>query len=382
MAERPVVLYANHVSETSGAERGLLDILALLDRARFDPVLALPGPGPLARQAGSMGVRVVTLPLPRFTRSTPPVRLVRLWTRGVLEARRFFRGERVDLVHANSSHAHLVLAPAARLAGVPAIWHARDLAPLGLAGRLAFRLATRIIAISPAVESHLAGYGRARGRIVRIDNGARLDSWPRPAYCGRAFRARWGLPIAAPVAVMAAQLVPWKEHALFLEAAALAARDVPEMRFVVAGADLFGDHPGFRRELEAACGRLGIADRTLFTGRLADMPSLYAAATMLVHSASREPFGRVLVEAMAASRPVAAVNAGGPRDIVVHGVTGLLSPPGDAAALAVSMKTLARDPALAARLGAAGRRRAEERYDARRMVREIEAVYAEALGRR
>jgi glycosyltransferase involved in cell wall biosynthesis len=107
----------------------------------------------------------------------------------------------------------------------------------------------------------------------------------------------------------------------------------------------------------------------------------HRCSVALVPSVWAEPFGLVVLEAMAAARPVIASAAGGLADIVLHGETGLLVPPGDAGALRAALAQLLAAPGLQARLGEAGRRRAEE-YRASRIAPRVEAAYALALARR
>lgn len=101
---------------------------------------------------------------------------------------------------------------------------------------------------------------------------------------------------------------------------------------------------------------------------------------MVVHSASEpEPFGRVIVEAMMAGRPLVATAAGGVLEIVEDQETGLLAPPKDAAAMANAITYLLQNPAVAAQVGAAARQRAAVRFTVEQHVRQVEAVYEEVL---
>jgi glycosyltransferase involved in cell wall biosynthesis len=117
-----------------------------------------------------------------------------------------------------------------------------------------------------------------------------------------------------------------------------------------------------------------------FLGHRDDVPEILAALDVLVHVPSApEPFGRVVAEAMAVGKPVVAARAGGLPEIVEHEVTGLLVPPGDPSACAAAVLRLLADPALRARLGTAGRRRAEERFDPAAHAERVVAAYREVL---
>ena len=178
---------------------------------------------------------------------------------------------------------------------------------------------------------------------------------------------------------MAGQLVPWKNHGDFLLAAARIREAVPSARFLIAGDDLFGDHPGYREELESLAEETGVAESLEFTGYRKDLPQLLRSVSVLVHPSREEPFGRVVVEAMASGVPVVAYDEGGPAEIISHGNTGLLVRPGDVALLAAAVTRLLQNPAEAAKLGRAGRARAEEMFARPDTALKIMAVYSKLL---
>jgi glycosyltransferase involved in cell wall biosynthesis len=105
-----------------------------------------------------------------------------------------------------------------------------------------------------------------------------------------------------------------------------------------------------------------------------------AALDVLVHTSIRpEPFGLVMVEAMATERPVVAADDGGVREVVEAGVTALLAQPRDHEAVAAAVREILSDPTRAAAMGKAGRARAERLFEVGGYVRRIEAVYSELL---
>ncbi len=117
-------------------------------------------------------------------------------------------------------------------------------------------------------------------------------------------------------------------------------------------------------------------------GHRADVLNAVRDVDVFVLPSDAEPFGLAIVEAMALCKPVIAVDAGGPREIIVHGVTGLLVPPNDPPALADAIATLARDPEKRAAMGRAGRERFLTHFTAERMARETLAVYRAVLAER
>ncbi len=181
---------------------------------------------------------------------------------------------------------------------------------------------------------------------------------------------------------MATRLQRWKGVHVFLDAAAKVARSYAHVCFVVIGGALFDLEKHYPLQLHQQVERLKLSEVVRFLGFRADVLRFYAAADIVVHSSiDSEPFGMVLLEAMACGKPVIASNAGGPREIVDSGVTGLLVPPGDAEHLAQAILALLRDPERRLRMGQAGAARVRELFSAERMVRQLETLYRAMVGK-
>jgi glycosyltransferase involved in cell wall biosynthesis len=152
---------------------------------------------------------------------------------------------------------------------------------------------------------------------------------------------------------------------------------------VVVGAPLFGhDEVSYAESLRALTWELGIAERVEFRGFRDDVAGELDKIDILVHaSTTPEPFGQVVVEGMAAGRPVVAADAGGPAEVITHGVDGVLYRPGDIDGLAQVMEHLAADPSLRSRLGAAARRRAAD-FTPERAAEQVMDAYWQVLGSR
>lgn len=375
------ILFVNHVSRVSGAERSLLDLLRHLDRGRFEPLVCLPPGGELTEALPATGAPAYHVPLRRLRRTANPLRLAgdlahAAWV--IRRLARLIRDERIDIVHANSDTAQLYAGPAARWAVVPCVWHTRDLAPLGALGWWLERYASRVVAISDGVRRRVQPCVRPASKLRRLYNGIDLEGLAIRGD-GSATRAELGLPADVPVVAMMGQMVPWKGQGAFIEMAACLGRTLPPLRFVIVGGDLFDEHPRYVAALRARSDELGLRDRILFTGYRADAVRLLDAVDVLVHPATREPLGRVILEAMAKGKPVVAVNAGGPAEIIRNGVDGLLAESDRADDLAQAVLRVIGDPMLAAQLGAAARRRVAECFNIRDRVRDIEALYDELL---
>ena len=189
------------------------------------------------------------------------------------------------------------------------------------------------------------------------------------------FRERLGADDGGCIIGMVAALVPWKGHRIFIRAAREVCRIDENVRFVIAGGDTFGDHPGYLDDLRKTCTEASLDGRLTFTGHVEDVMPLMAACDIVVLPSSNEPFGRVILEAMALEKAVVAVGAGGPRDIIEHGVSGILVDPHDHGVIAAEIMKLVDDPDKRRGMGRAGRERVEKWFRIDRIVRDVECVY-------
>ncbi|MDD5704430.1 MAG: glycosyltransferase family 4 protein [Kiritimatiellae bacterium] len=373
------VLLVNTVAAMGGAEWSLLELAAALGRKGLTVEVACPE-GALAQRLRASGLAVRTLPVVRLTRPRPfrPSSMLPWFRLPVARRalRRIVRQGHPDCVHANSLAAMLVAAPA--VGAAPLLWHVRDLALAPAAARWSARRARFCLAISPAVEQRLRGLlpQSLQSKVRLVMNGIALERFADLPERHEA-RRRLGLPADVPLAGMLAHLVPWKRHDLFLAAAARVVQAVPAAHFAIAGEDLFREHAGYLQALTEACAREGLAGRMHWIGAV-DRPEIYLRALdVLAHPAGDEPFGRAICEAMAAGTAVAAADAAGPGDLVLHETTGLLTPPGEVAGLAAAICRLLSEPALRQRLCDRAAERVRAKFDVERTAGEVAAVYGE-----
>jgi glycosyltransferase involved in cell wall biosynthesis len=277
-------------------------------------------------------------------------------------------------------HAQCYGGPAARLAGARNVfWCHALLRPDREAKDFVVRTARRMpaSAVLGFPKSNLPNLSRAFPSIpVRL---------VYPSECLQEFaqatgvevRRELGIAACAPLVAMIGRVQPWKGQHVFVKAAATVAQHVPDARFVIVGGASGAEDEQYLESLRTTSAKLGIADRVMFTGERNDVANFIAAADVIVHaSVDPEPFGLVLIEAMAAGKPVIASNGGGPAEIVLDGETGFLTDPGDAQALAERTITLLRDPELRARMGAAASARVEHEFSFEQMIERLEQVFA------
>jgi glycosyltransferase involved in cell wall biosynthesis len=167
-----------------------------------------------------------------------------------------------------------------------------------------------------------------------------------------------------------------KGHDVFIKAAASVAAQFPEVSFNIAGEVL---EPEYFVELQTLIRDLKLSDRFHFVGGVNNLREYLSTADIFVLPSRSEGFSNAIVEAMAASLPVVATNVGGNTEAVTAGVSGLIVPSEDPAALAEAITWLLTDPSKAREMGAAGKKLASEKFTTDAMMHQITLAYASLL---
>ena len=404
------ILYIDLSPNPGGSTISLFQLVSHLDRARFQPLVVLSEPNAFDR-FDHIGAPVVRVRTPQWEARqesmvdrlrasklgdemrNQPQRAgwwhflgdLRRYGRDVLPVvpslRRIIHEFQPDLIHLNDGiqmvrHGAL----AARLSRRPAICHYRAFdPPLSIDRVVAAPGIAGWVFISQAVaEAQFAAMARPRCWQV-IPNAIDLHDFDQPVDVAEV-RASLDVPAGAPLIGMVGRVAPWKGQHVFVEALALASATQPEVHGVIVGLAEELDGPGYADQVRQRAVELGLGARLHMVGHRGDVPQVLAALDIAVHCSVRpEPFGRVIIEGMAARVPVVASSAGGAAEIIADGVDGVLTPPGDAEALAHALVRLLADPGERGRIGQAGRRTAEQRYQIDAHVSAICAFYERVL---
>jgi glycosyltransferase involved in cell wall biosynthesis len=374
---KPVKVLEVLEATVGGTRRHLVDIVAHLDPARIqvsaacstrrDPAFL----DDLARMTAK-GIQVHIIPM---RRAISPVgdllalfRLFRLMRRG-----------RFDVVHTHSSKAGFVGRLAARLAGVRRIIHTPHTFPfemdVSLSARFAYRQLERlaacftdcIVCVCPSQRA-LAESLIDPARVVVIENGI---GDPPPANAAEQERQRRHLGIEAESLVIGVvgRFTRQKGHAHFIEAARDVATRYPGVRFL-----LVGDGE-LRQTLEQKIATAGLGDRFIVVGAREDVPELLPVFDLVVLPSLWEGLPYVLLEAMAAGKPVIASCVGGMPDVIQDGINGMLVPPRDSAVLAAAMLKLLVNKELRSKMGHSASEALRQRCRVERMIEQLTCVY-------
>ncbi|HEX4086710.1 MAG TPA: glycosyltransferase [Chthoniobacteraceae bacterium] len=359
----------------AGTERHIVDLARALRDQSMTVAIACPTASPLNRLASDLRVETI-----------------RIEKRGlvdfaaVLKLRRLLASGEIDVIHSHNGRTALISAIAGLLAGKGALvatQHFIDPAHATVTGwrsgiaraahRWVQRRTRRYIAVSQAAQrSMVRRESGLAGKVNVIPNGI-LPLEPARLAPPEKIRAEFDLPPNAPLIVCAARLAKEKDLPVLIDAMNMLAAEFPGARCIIAG-----DGPE-RSALERQIRMARYGSRIILAGFREDPLSLIHAGDLFVLPSRAEPFGLVLLEAMALGKPVIATAAGGPLEIVKDGETGLLVPPGDAAAMAGAIARILRDQEFRSAAGAEGRARFERQFTAGAMASATIETYGRAL---
>lgn len=288
--------------------------------------------------------------------------------------RHAFATNDIEIVHTNTLKCHVLGGLAARLAGKPLVWDLRDILPPGRSRAILVQIARLTHPHIAAMSSAVAETMERSGADTTVVPGARPMERYEPVEPDPQLRQQLHLPADAHVVSIIARLSPWKGHRVLLRAFRQVIQQRPNAHLLVVGDPGFWEAQ-YEDDLKTLADQLGLADNVHWLGFREDIQKLLALTDVVVLPSENEPFGMVLVEAMAAEKPVIATRAAGPLEIVKDGETGLLVEIGDEDELAGAIERLVSDTELARKMGEAGRKRALEHFDISRLLKQLYDIY-------
>lgn len=339
--------------------------------------MVLPQPGELADDLRAGGVEVLVRPLAVLRRSLmSPRGITRVgaaWASDAGGLGRLARSRGVSLVHTNTS-VTLGGAAAARVAGVPHVWHVREIYAGFERWFPAYRRLLATADALPCVSKVTCEQFGLNPAAFTLNDGLAYppDRAPRDEA-----RRELGLPADAFVVAVLGRISGWKGQDVLVRALA----QLPSDTVAVIAGDAWRGEERHVRELRQLATSLGVSGQTHLIGHF-DRPSVVfgAADVVAVPSKQPDPFPNSALEAAAAGCCVVGADHGGIPEILEHDVTGVLVAPGEARALAVALANLRGDPDRRARLGAAAAETINARFSRERMLGEIQSLYDRLLG--
>ncbi|HEV8335219.1 MAG TPA: GT4 family glycosyltransferase PelF [Candidatus Polarisedimenticolia bacterium] len=317
---------------------------------------------------------------PMLTAAGVPLRFIprrrRMELRRVRALARLFRQDHLDLVHSLSFHANLYAYLAlrgrpGRLIASNRYYVPGGAGPVSWINGLALRRSARVVVNSETGKAFTAEHFRVPPeRIKVIPNGVDAARFTPPLFPA-AIRPELGIPPGAPLVGLIGRITAQKRVDIFLEAARRVSEKLPGARFLIVGKGELME--AMRRKTS----QLGLDDLAIFTGGRDDVPDLLAALDLLVLCSDDEGLPNVILEAMAARKPVVATDVGACRELVAEGVTGHLVARRDSEALAAAILRVLLLPDRGRAIGEAGHRRAVGEFGVDAMAAKFRDLFQE-----
>jgi glycosyltransferase involved in cell wall biosynthesis len=362
------VLYFNSWSTAhGGSSTSLIDIVTGLDRTRFTPVVVCPEAGDLPKRLESQGVPVIIHPFSKFNHE-------QIWAflREVPYFVRLLRRHRIALVHGNTAPSRRSLLQAVALCRIPYIQHVRN--PVGAVGGVfGYRLAKRIVTNSEDVAKPFKDDPALAAKTVTVYNGVDLSRYEDRSDHRRTLGAG-----ERPIIGFTGQIVPRKGVTTLIRAMPLILRQHPEALLVIVGCAPRGE-TAYEIECRALVEELEVSEAVRWVGYRSDVPTWMRTFDVFVLPTRSEPFGKVIIEAMAAGCPVVASRVGGIPEIINQDDLGTLIPFDDPQGVADAVMAYLNDPMRAAQVSATAAASVRKRFGLREMVNRLQQLYEEVL---
>jgi glycosyltransferase involved in cell wall biosynthesis len=387
------ILYVHPSDELYGADRSLLRLVRGLDQQQFTPHVVLandvPYEGLLSNELSRSGITYWKLPMGVLRRRyLNPIGVVKFATSSMVSATKmslYCRKYNIQAIHTNST-AVMSGGLAARMARIPHIWHVREIItqPRWLNSYIAFSLDTlskSVLAVSTPVKQNLiSARSELDCKTKVIYNGIDPDRFlsVSPESVTQQ-RTEWGADKDTVIIGMVGRISSWKGQEFLLEAASHLLRTKENVRLVMVGGVVPGE--SWRRdELETNVKQLGIDSKVVIDSFRLDIATVLGAFDIFVLPSTRpDPFPTVVLEAMAAGKPVVATAHGGAIEQVEDGVTGLLVSPTDSADMTQNLALLIDNPQQRNDMGENGRARLLSNFTSIQYVAQIEQIYRSVL---
>jgi glycosyltransferase involved in cell wall biosynthesis len=403
--KRRRILYVQGAS-AGGAVISLYELIRSLDTNLYEPMVLFHRPSAHCEQFQALGAKVVVLgerPLASASGGFMRGRAAGFrnhggWANvGYHTARAMYltlrhwptihrvagliRDEKVDLVHhGNSLNGNRASIIAARLAAAPQLCHVRGLEKFSHFDRYMSRFVKTFIYISKAVEQCYRDQGIPANRGQVIYNPIDVDAFSELGNASE-LRAEFGIDGQERLISNVGNISWWKGQDDFLHALGLVIQTQPRTKALLVG-EIFASpvNQSYYQKLKRLVSEFGLSNRVIFTGFRPDIPRIMAASDVIVHSSSEpEPFGRVVVEGMAAGRPVIATAGGGVLDVIEDHVTGLLVPLKNPPLMAKAILDLLENPAQARRISQQAQHYIREHFSMKRHARAVQQIYQNIL---
>jgi glycosyltransferase involved in cell wall biosynthesis len=342
-----------------GGQWSLYYLIKHLNREVFHPFVLCPEEGELAQKMREIGADIILLKTGKI-RHLNPYTIKRLSS--------IVRDMNISLIHTDSTTETFYAGIAAKINNIPLIWHIRASQGEWFLDRFLSALSTKLILVANALRTRFKWLDAAKSPTIY--NGIDIEEFDA-FITHSSIREEFNIDNNAVLLGCVGRIEELKGQEYLINAL----KHTNKTKLILAGRS----DDAYLRYIKKMCEELNVSERVIFAGHRNDIPSFLKSIDIFVLPSLTEAFSRVILEAMAASKPVIATDTGGNAEAVINGTTGYIVRTKDMAALAEKINNLITNKEKRGYMGAAGRRRVEEKLDVKSIVREVEKLYLEIL---
>lgn len=376
MMKLPKILYVTDIVGLGGGETSFLNHLKKLDHRKFVPAVLCSKSGMLTDEIKKMGMNIHIIDwnqirrLSKFLIYYPIISSIKMFCCLIKHP--------VDIINVNTFNAMALIAPAAKMCGIPLLWTCHGWWPTGrLTGMFINTFVDKVIAVSDFVRNKLETEGYVHPSIIeRIPLGIDLAKF-RDQTPSDIIRREFGLNKNTPLIGMIARFQEIKGHHVFVRMAAEICKTHPDARFMIVGSSVFGkaSETDYYREIQELIYKHSLDEKIILTGFRDDIAQILGALEVLVVPSEFESFGMVILEAMAMGIPVVSCAKGGPEEIIEDGENGFLIPEQNPIRMAQKVLYLIENPHIKKAMGVTGKKTVSRNYRIEDQVKKIESIY-------
>jgi glycosyltransferase involved in cell wall biosynthesis len=356
------ILYTTSFSDMAGGGQwSLYYLIEHLNKGIFHPIVVCPEEGELAKKMRGAGAEVICLDVGRIRYLNPFV---------IRKFISIIKDRQIAFIHTDSSTETFYACIAARMMRIPLIWHVRVSEHEWFLDRLLSLLSTRLILVAEALSSRFKWLKNTQKMVV-IYNGIDIDefdAFPTSSSIREEFNIRKDTVLLGYIGRIEKRKGP--------EYLISAMKNVAHAKLILVGKG----EEGYLKRIKKLCEESGVSNRVIYAGYRMNIPSILKEIDIIVFpTISGEGFSRVILEAMAAAKPVIATDDAGNKEAVINATTGYIVPAKDATALGIKINELTAGKEKREQMGSSGRQRVEETFTMERNIREVEKLYFEVL---
>ena len=384
--EKISILFIDEVPQIAGSAHSFMALISGLDRNKYEAYLKNPA-GPLSQLASDKGVktfnwkcrvRYKSIPLGFFEIPLNPWPL--LWRLAdAIKLISLTRKYNIKLIHTNNLDGHMVGWFLSKITGIPVICHIRTYWPKAM---YKIPWPDRIIFVSKAVKDASIGINNNNKHGLVVYNGIKMSDFEFQPSARSEVGREFNIPEDTPIIGIVGRLTPWKNHVLFIKAAAEVSKRGFNAIWMIVGSEIENrGGSNHEKDLVKLTKELGLEKSVIFTDFRSNISMMVSSFDMFISSSTNDPNPRSVLEAMSIGIPVIGTLSGGLPEMLDDGKAGLLVEPDNVQEMADAICKLLSDQDYAKKLGSIGHQRVKDIYTTKVHARNVEEVYADILNK-